>query len=153
LKLPGQDKLRVIEIKTMDKESFKDLVAPLAEHRLRTNLYMRCIAESDDDRSSLLFTDTAYVLYVSKGGFGVKDPTIAKWGLHDSFSPFKEYVVKRNDKDTENVLVAPRNVLKFRQGLSGLPGPICTTALTDRAKECPLRKHCFSGKYPPGMKP
>lgn len=148
----GDPKLRPIEIKTIDKDEFKALLAPLAEHRIRTNLYMRCIAESDDPRRLKVETSKAVVLYVSKGGYGVKDPMIAKWGLHDSFSPFKEFEVKREDKETED-LVAPAYRLQwFRQGSKGLDKAICSTALTTRAKDCPMRKVCFSGKYPAGMK-
>ena len=153
LAMPETNKLRAVEIKTMDKDEFKVLAAPLAEHRIRTNLYMRTIAESVDPSAKLLFTDEAFVLYVSKGGFGVKDPVIATWGLHDTFSPFKEFKVKRNDKDTQDLIMPAETVRAFRKGLIGVPSPICATALTERAKNCPLRKACFSGKYPIGMKP
>ena len=43
----GGTKLRVHEIKTMDKDKFSELKAPLAEHRWRTNFYLRIIAETD----------------------------------------------------------------------------------------------------------
>ena len=41
----GEGKLRAFELKTMAADQFKTLVAPLAEHRLRTNLYLRIISE------------------------------------------------------------------------------------------------------------
>ena len=47
LLMMGEGKLRPVEIKTMAADQFKTLAAPLAEHRLRTNLYLRIIAESD----------------------------------------------------------------------------------------------------------
>jgi hypothetical protein len=55
-----------VEIKTMMKDQFKDLVGPLAEHKLRTNFYLRIIAESGHNWASLiessriLFVDTFY---------------------------------------------------------------------------------------------
>ena len=42
----GKPKLRMVEIKSIIKEDFANLKAPLAEHRLRTNLYLRMIADS-----------------------------------------------------------------------------------------------------------
>ncbi len=152
LRMKDQPLLRLIEIKTMDKDEFKELKAPLAEHRIRTNLYMRCIEESDDWPSAKINFKQAIILYVTKGGFGVKDPQPAKWGLHDSFSPFKEYAIERNDSDTDELVTPAYRLLQFRNGKEGLAGPICSTALTERAKTCPLRKACFSGDWPAGIK-
>ena len=150
LSLPKKDKLTVLEIKTIAPDEFKALAAPLAEHRLRTNLYLRCIAESAEARAKLVDTTEAFILYVTKGGFGVKDEFIKAWGLHDGFSPFKEFKIKRQDKDTEDLIAPAIKVKHFRQGLIGLPGPICSTALGKRAQDCHLRKACFSGDWPPG---
>ena len=152
LLMKGKSKLHVIEIKTMDKDEFKDLKAPLAEHRIRTNLYMRCIQESADPYALNVGIGEATILYVTKGGFGVKDPQPAKWGLHDAFSPFKEFTILRNDADTDELVQPARRLLAFRQGKVGLAEPLCPTALTERAKACPLRKACFSGDWPTGTK-
>jgi hypothetical protein len=153
LDFPHLPKLKIVEIKTIDKDEFAKLAAPLAEHRQRTNLYMRVASESDDPRAKKLDMTEAFVLYVSKGGFGVKDPVIKTWGLHDGFSPFKEFVIKRRDADTEDMLIAPREVLAFRQGKVGVPHAVCATPLVERAGKCALRKICFSGKFPAGVKP
>jgi hypothetical protein len=151
LAMPGMDLLKILEIKTIDKEEFKELKAPIAEHRIRTNLYMRSIAESADPAHLGIDTSLATILYTTKGGFGCKDEVIKTWGLHDAFSPFREYEVKRKDADTEDMLTPAKRLLMFRQGLLGMPGPICSTALTARAKDCPFRKDCFNGKFPEGM--
>lgn len=141
-------KLRPIEIKTMGRDEFKGLMAPLAEHRLRTNLYLRIIAESDHEWAAQVATDAARILYACKAGY-VADPELKSWGLTDLYSPFKEYVIHRKDADTEEVSRRSRAVKDFRDGNTGMPCGICTTALVKRAQYCSQRKACFSGDYPP----
>ena len=148
----GELKLRPVEIKTMDKDQFKALVAPLAEHRLRTNLYLRLIDESDSPWSNLVATDVATVLYVSKGGYGCADPQLKTWGLSDGFSPFKEFDIQRHDADTNVLATTSKQVKDFRSGKIGMPKGICTTAMSKRAIACPRKGVCFSGEYPPGEK-
>lgn len=143
-------KLRVVEVKIMAVDMFKTLEAPLAEHRLRTNLYQRLIAESDDPNKEFVDTDQAHVLYISRG-FGNKDTTLSEKGIVDAgFSPFKEFIVKRNDSETELYWRKGLEVKKFREtGI--IPAGICPTAMVKRAKECSMCKACFSGKYPSGV--
>lgn len=145
----GEPKLRVVELKTMDKEMFKELKAPLAEHRWRTNYYLRIIAESAHNWSKMVSTDSATILYVSKGGYGCADPELAKWGLTDKFSPFKEFEIKRDDALTDMLSARAKVVKDFRDGNVGMPYGICETALSKRAKYCPLKGVCFGGDYPP----
>lgn len=145
----GEPKLRPVELKTIDKEEFKALVAPKAEHRWRTNLYLRIIGESAHSWANMISTESATVLYVSKGGYGCSDPALSKWGLSDKFSPFKEYEVKRDDKATDDLALRARVVKDSRDGLHGMPCGICPTAMSKRAAKCPLRGPCFSGDYPP----
>lgn len=145
----GDPKMRIVEIKTMDKDQFKELKAPLAEHRWRTNLYLRIVEESEHPVSNLVQTDVATILYVSKGGFGVADPEVKKWGLPDGFSPFKEYLIQRNDSDTDMIVRKAKAVKDYRAEKVGIPKGVCKTALSARAKECPLKGQCFSGDYPP----
>lgn len=145
----GEAKLQPVEIKTMDKEQFKGLVAPLAEHKLRTNLYLRIIAESEHNWSSLVNTQKAKVLYTSKGGFGCADPELKKWGLSDQYSPFKEYEIIRSDNATEELALRAKTVKDFRDGKIGMPCGICPTAMVKRAMYCTMKKACFSGEHPP----
>ena len=145
----GDPKLIPVEIKTMAKDQFKDLKAPLAEHRLRTNLYLRLIEESAQGWSNLVDTTRAIVLYVDKGGYGIADPQIKTWGLKEGFSPFKEFVVTRNDKETDEHTKRARAVTDFRKKLVGMPAGICMTALSKRAVYCPMKAVCFNGEHPP----
>lgn len=137
----------VVELKTMDKDEFKTLAMPLAEHRLRTNLYLRIIDESDDIRATRVNTDQGWVFYTSKGGYGVADPDIRAWGLSEYFSPWKEYHALRDDAQTKDMAVRAKAINDFRAGRTTMPMGLCTTALDDRAKKCPCRKPCFSGEH------
>jgi hypothetical protein len=142
----GEPKLRPVEIKTIRPEDFKGLVAPLAEHKLRTNLYLRIIEESGNKNVA---TDRATVLYVTKGGYGCADDTLKGVGINDRFSPFKEFTVKRNDADTERVSSRAQVVKQFREGKVGMPHGICPTAMSKRAFSCSMKDVCFSGSQPP----
>ncbi len=143
----GGPKLIPVELKTMIKDQFADLLAPLQEHRLRTNLYLRIIAESDHNWSNLVSSEEARVLYVCKGGYKA-DPELAKWGLPDKFSPVKEYKIKRDDAKTEEMQKRAKVIVDFRAGKVAMPCGVCKTALTTRAKKCPMKKECFSGNFP-----
>lgn len=147
LALDGK-KLTAVEIKTIDKDEFKSLQAPLAEHRWRTQLYLRIIDESDHPSSKTVNTETAMVLYVSKGGFGCSDPELKKWGLPEQFSPFKEYEIKRDDAATDPLAARAKVVKDFRDGKVGMPCGLCTHAMSERAKNCVVKGPCFSGDYP-----
>ncbi|MCL4743811.1 MAG: hypothetical protein KJZ83_00200 [Burkholderiaceae bacterium] len=145
----GETKLRPIELKTIDKDEFKALKAPLAEHRWRTNLYLRLIAESDHSWSNMVSTEVATVLYVSKGGFGCQDLELKKWGLTEQFSPFKEFEIKRDDSQTDDITRRAKAIKDFREGKVGMPCGICPTAMVKRASMCALKSACFSGDHPP----
>lgn len=148
LAIDGKNKLTPVEIKTMDKEQFKALKAPLAEHKWRTNFYLRIISESSHSWSNLVSSEAAQVLYVSKGGYGCADPEPAQWGLYDKFSPFKEWTIKRDDAETDGLNARAKAVTDYRKQLVGVPCGICETAFTKRATGCPLKGACFSGDYP-----
>lgn len=141
-------KLRVVEIKTIDKDKFKELVAPLAEHRIRTALYLRLVAECDHPWAKRIDTKSADILYVTKGGFGCQDDELKGWGLHEVFSPFKRFTIKHTDADTDELCRQATVVKQFRDGTAGMPEGICHTALDKRAKACAACKACFSGDYP-----
>ena len=145
----GFPKLIAVELKTMGKDQFKTLLAPLAEHRVRTNLYLRIIKESVQPWANFVDTNRAIILYVEKGGFGVQDDQLKKWGLKEGFSPFKEYDVKRVDADTDDYALRARTVKHFREGAVGMPSGICSSALAKRAVYCQMKAQCFSGQFPP----
>lgn len=145
----GLPKLRILEIKTMDKDMFKDLIAPLAEHRFRTSLYMQLADYSPNAVSTRVDTSFAHILYVSKS-FGFKDTTLKEEGIIDSpFSPFKEFVVPRDDSLSETVLNKAKVVHWIREKkVQGIPGGVCKTAMDGRAAKCACVTACFGAKYP-----
>lgn len=146
----GEPKFRACEIKSIKADDFKTLVAPLSEHRLRTNLYMRMIEDSDHPQKHKINTQEALVFYICKG-FGNKDESIAEAGIKDSgFSPFKEFWVQRDDTATEEAWKLAMSLHKFRQG-GKMPQGICPNGLIKRAQICSAVKPCWSGQYPAGV--
>ncbi len=145
----GGPKLHMVEVKSIDKDAFISLSAPLAEHRLRTNYYLRLISESDHPLKDKIDTSKGSVIYVSKA-FGVKDPTIKDMeGVRDSsFSPFKEYTVKRDDTKTERLNTLAKAVYDYRAGKVGMPRGVCRNSAVKRAASCGAIRPCWSGKYP-----
>ncbi len=130
----SKEKQRMLEVKIMAPEEFKGLKAPLAEHRVRTQLYLRMLAESEDVRTHMLDTSEAHVLYVSRA-YGAKNEL-------GKVSPFREYIVKRDDAQVERYV-------HMANAVSGdMPEGICSSALVGRAEKCPVAKPCWSGKHP-----
>lgn len=144
----GDPKLLPVEIKTIDKDQFKALAAPLGEHRLRTSLYLNIIEKDVSGRSDLVNCQEGLVFYVSKGAYGCADAQLEEWGLTDKFSPFKEYRIKRNDAGIKDLLARAKAITDFRAGKVGMPCGTCATALIPRATRCDMKKHCFSGEHP-----
>lgn len=143
----GEPKLRIVEVKTMDKDEFKTLAAPLAEHKFRTSLYLRLADESDHSLSERVNIQTAHLLYVSKS-FGFKDLTLKEEGVKDSpFSPFKEWIIPRNDALTETAVAKATVLHHWRQTKQGMPCGICINGLTKRAQNCTAVSPCFSGGH------
>ena len=135
----GQPKLSVVEVKSMIKDDFKMLKAPLSEHRLRTTLYLELIAD-DPNLKDQVESDSATVLYVSKS-FGLK-------GDDGKMSPFKEFKVYANHGQVEKYLTMGHAITGFRAKQHGLPNGICHTQLCGRAQSCSMIKECFSGQFP-----
>lgn len=145
----GEPKLRILEVKSMDKDMFKDLKAPLAEHRFRTSLYLRLAEESHLSISDRVNISEAHIIYVSKS-FGFKDESMKEAGISDApFSPFKEFVIPRDDTlvttsvNKSVVLKAWRDKPEI-----GLPCQICHNGLTKRAQQCTANFPCWNGKHP-----
>ncbi len=152
--LPGYDLLIVVELKSYDKEKFLSLKMPLAEHRVRTSLYLKCLEECEEEFVQGVDVNEARILYVSKGGYGAKTTVPNKdWGLRDrAWSPFKEFTIKRDDTMTEDYVERAAPIHEFRTtGI--MPCGVCPHAMATRAEGCELRPNCFSGKYPAGGKP
>jgi hypothetical protein len=144
----GQPKLLIIEIKTMTPDDFKTLVAPLAEHRLRTSLYLKLAETSQWEASSRVNTKESKIIYVTKS-FGFKDETLKPAGIKDAaFSPFKEFTILRTDENLAVPLARARTLKLWRDDKSiGMPCGVCSNGLTKRAQGCPAVGPCWSGKY------
>jgi len=133
------EKLRMIEVKIMATSLFKPLKAPKAEHELRTQLYLRLVAESGDPRAKDVNTDEASIIYMLRG-HGIKDE-------NGEISPFKEFIVERNDARVQYLFDKAQEVTDSRKAGTIPSTKICDSTLCPRAKECPVRAQCFSGDY------
>lgn len=131
----------IVEIKSMDKDQFAELIAPLAEHRVRTNLYLKIIDSSESKLKERITLDHARVIYVSKG-YGKKD-------INGKFTPFKEYIVQRNDDVLEPYTKKAIMMKKFTdEGV--IPCGVCKNSFDPRIKACLAAPDCFGMSYPAG---
>lgn len=143
----GQPKLLLVEIKTMAPDMFKDLVGPLAEHKIRTALYLKLAEESECAASDRINVNEARVIYVMRS-FGIKDDSLAAAGIKDAaFSPFKEFTITRDDSLLTTSLAKAKVLKVWRDTKQGMPCGVCANGLTKRAQGCPAVAQCFSGKY------
>lgn len=127
----------VVEVKSLDKDKFKELKAPFWEHRQRTSLYLRMLEDSDWYGDPLCpVVDHARIIYISKGGYGVKENGV--------FTPIREYVVERDDALTDTVWAQAKEVSDYRRGLGPMPDRICMEPHESRAGTCPFVSTCFN---------
>jgi hypothetical protein len=132
-----------VEIKTIKQEEFRTLVAPIASHKLRSNLYMRLVAESDHEWKDAIDTQESRIIYFCKQGWGVKDPEVLKWGKDKGFSPFKEFSVERDDSQTDAACERATPLHLYRNGEKVQIPRICATALVPTAQSCEVSDLCF----------
>jgi hypothetical protein len=137
-------KLYVTELKIMAPTEFEKLAAPLAEHRIRTNLYMKLIDDSKSPIRQRFNLSEARVVYVSRA-FGKKHE------LYGEILPFKEFVVTRDDEALTPYLSKAAEVKWFKE-TGKIPAGICGTSSDTIAKSCSVCSECFSGNYPQGLK-
>lgn len=137
----GTAKHRLVEIKSISKDDFAKLSAPLGEHRTRTALYLRIIKESGDPRASTIDLTQATLLYVSKG-YGSKQES-------GKVTPFKEFLVKADAADVTPYLKwSEETSVFFKTGK--IPERCCNTGFDKRAKSCPMSGACWMGDFMPG---
>lgn len=144
-------KLHLVELKTMAPDMFKKLLAPLAEHKFRTSLYLDLVDRSSVPYSNQIDTSTATILYATRS-FGFKDDSLKTAGIKDSpFSPFKEFQVKKDSSILAVSRAKAKVVTVYRKmlenGGGGFPAGICPNGLCQRAQKCSAIAHCFSGKF------
>lgn len=149
-----EQKSRLIEVKTMVKEKFDKLEAPLWEHTLRTQLYLRLIEWDLAPWTETVNTDRAHIVYFSKS-HGPKSEEVATYGFKDApFSPFKEFEIHApmEGSDQDNMIRSIRSralaLAKYRKDKKLMPCGICENAFVKRAQYCPAAKECWGGKFP-----
>jgi hypothetical protein len=130
----------VNELKIIKPEDFADIKAPLGEHRLRTQLYLRIIAESKSPYKGLIDTDHAKIVYVSRG-YGKKNENVGM------IVPFKEYDIARNDAAVEEYVLQGKAVAEARATNTIPAHKVCSSVLCPTAKACPVKQECWSGAY------
>ncbi len=137
------DQAIAVEIKSINADEFKKLVAPHAEHRIRTKLYLHSIANSTKpEKSSHLRTDLAMIIYVSKGAPD-EGEYLGGSGFNEKKTPFKNFLIKRDDAEIEDYLNKGRELKRFNES-GKLPERICKTSVDKRASKCAMCKQCWS---------
>ena len=136
----GGSKATVNELKIIKPEDFADIKAPLGEHRVRTQLYLRIVAESNSPYKPFVDTEHAKIVYVSRG-YGKKNENVGM------IVPFKEFDVERNDAAVQPYIDRGMTVAVAREAGSVPTHKICPTVLCPTAKTCPVKMECWSGEY------
>ena len=135
--------LIVGEIKTIDKDAFKDLVAPIADHVYQVNGYM-LLSEiiSKQEHWEIPFnSDEAYIYYFSKGHAGRQN------------YPVKIFTIKKQKAIVEDIIA---RVKLYRESydpktktIKSLPDPVsaCLGAKWSnyRAINCNVKPYCVAG--------
>jgi len=155
LLLPGKNLLTMVEVKTIaahspqkDTPIFKELTAPLAEHRARSSWYLKLIRDSGHPLAQFVDTQEALVFYISKG-YGETTPELSLLGVLDKMTPFKEFWITRDDQLAEIYDKKAQPLGDFmRTGV--VPGRCCETKEDRMAAKCPKKDACFSTVYPAG---
>ena len=133
----SDDTLRMIEIKTIAPDTFKDLKMPLGEHRVRTSMYLQMLHDSKIPELASVNTEKASVLYVCRSfGFKQEDGVI---------SPLKEFEVEREEVSAK-ALLSKGQAVHQAEG-SGMPCGICKDMFDKPARSCRAVKDCFSKDY------
>lgn len=137
--------LTPVEIKTIDKDQFKELLAPMSEHRKRTAFYLDLLSHSTwMDFDVNINLDYGILLYCCKG-FGYHDQNEGRHGVPDAkFSPFKEFKVKRADGSTLKTVYQKALDVKAWKEKKKMPKRICPNMTCKRANWCPVKKACFA---------
>lgn len=136
----GQQKATLIELKIIKPEEFEKIVAPLAEHKARTQLYLEIIKGSNSAYKDWIDTTQAKVLYVSRG-YGKKNAEVNK------IVPFKEFDVMADSEAAAPYLARGMLVHLSRVNSSMPTKKLCDSITCSEAKSCSVRAECFSGEH------
>jgi len=126
--------IRVAEIKTIAKEQFEKLKAPLVQHEYQVQTYM--MLAGTDKRIPVEVDDSeGYIVYISKG-------------YSQKHFPLKVFAVRKSTEIRKRVL---RKLQEFKDGFDGypekLPSPDERCVDSDWggyfSKSCPVRRKCM----------
>jgi hypothetical protein len=125
-----KNKLVVVEIKSMKKDQWDELEAPLESHIRQATMYPYLLSKSvNPDRIHPM------VIYI----YCTKD---FKWG-----SPYKEFHVdaseERYEKQRQDALAEAKQIKDYVQG-GETPPRICQSQASSLAKKCPVAFRCFN---------
>lgn len=154
----GFSKAVIVEIKSVEKDKFRELALPMAEHRQRVLGYLqllREVSETNEWVKENISLNFGYVLYVSKGlGHYFKKKGMG--GIKERYSPFQEFVVRPNggaQKHVDEMFARAKSYWKWRAQMdmplakkgAKLPARIknCSNSQCKRAIKCNARKECW----------
>jgi hypothetical protein len=127
----------MVELKIINTKDFEELAAPLAEHRIRTAMYLELIENSLHPHRDKVDTSVGSVLYVSRG-HGKKHPE------YNKVLPFKEFLVERDDAALTPYFARAAEVQSYVKGGSIPARPkACDTSFCKMANNCPLQGKCW----------
>jgi hypothetical protein len=137
--------LRMIEAKIISPDVWEKLKAPVAEHRIRSRLYMKLIAESNHPYRGQVNTSKVHILYFMRG-HGKKDE---KGRVH----PLKEFILERDDASVKPYFDMAQAVQTAKEAEWEIfPEGICSSLFDKRCHMCSVSKECFAGKFPATIK-
>jgi hypothetical protein len=126
------DRIRILEIKTMDGDKYAKLVAPLISHLWQVNGYMWACHELAFEIGVEIDDSHSYIMYVSKKETRKE-------------LPFKTFFVKRDPYIIQDLL---KKLDSYKKGVTGGPMPeplhacISSEFRSAPATYCPIRGLC-----------
>jgi len=136
----GAARVMLIELKIMKADDWEKLVAPLGEHKARTQLYLQLVAESTNPFKEFVNTDEARVLYISRS-HGKMNKDVGH------ILPFKEFTVQRDDEAVAPYVALGAQVQAHRVNKTIPVHKVCDNVGCQTAKRCPVRAACWSGAH------
>jgi hypothetical protein len=146
----------IVEIKTLEKDKFKELKMPLSEHRQRVLGYLKLLREANEVDPWIgenIMLDVGYVLYASKG-MGHYFQKKGMGGVTERYSPFQEFPVYVENNGAwdivEEMFARAKDYWAWKNEETGavLPSRIlnCTHDKCKRAETCTATKECWNGE-------
>lgn len=125
--------LTLVELKIISPDEFEKLLMPNWEHRVRTQMYLEIIKNSDHKAKRFINLDKAKVFYICRT-HGKK--------VRNRVTPFKEFDVPAMPEQTVTYLQKAKEIRMWEE-TGYYPAPICTDYECDIACKCKFRDKCF----------